>query len=79
MKRSEGVRVPGTEFEFEHLATIGEAVARRAEILSQMGDWWIAQLVGGRISGRGYGGKIETCAPEPFGHLVLLKKLGSSK
>ena len=73
MKRSEGVRVPGTEFEFEHLATIGEAVARRAEILSQMGEWDIAQLVGGKISGRGYGGEIETCVAVRWNLLVLLK------
>ena len=73
MKRSEGVRVPGTEFEFEHLATIEEARARRAEILSQMGDWTIAQLVGGKISGRGYGGEIETCVAVRWNLLVLLK------
>ena len=69
MKRREGVRVP----DGWHLATVEEARARRAEILSQMGEWDIAQLVGGKISGRGYGGEIETCAMESFGHLVLLK------
>ena len=74
VKRREGVRVP----DGWHLATVEEARARRAEILSQMGDWWTAQLVGGKISGRGYGGKIETCAPEPFGHIVLLKNILSS-
>ena len=69
VKRREGVRVP----DGWHLATVEEARARRAEILSQMGEWDIAQLVGGKISGRGYGGEIETCAAVRWNLLVLLK------
>ena len=70
VKRREGVRVP----DGWHLATVEEARARRAEILSQMGEWDIAQLVGGKISGHGgYGGEIETCAAVRWNLLVLLK------
>merc|ERR1712192_218382 len=38
-----------------------------------MGKWHIAELVGGKISGRSYGGKVEACGAESFGHLVIMK------
>ena len=69
VKKREGVRIP----DGWHKASVEEARARRAEIVSEMGEWDIAELVGGKISGRGYGGKIETCGQESYGHLVLLK------
>ena len=69
VKRREGVRVP----DGWHVANVEEAKAHRDAILSQMGKWDIAELVGGKISGRSYGGKVEACGPESFGHLVILK------
>ena len=62
VKKREGVRIP----DGWHKASVEEARARRAEIVSEMGEWDIAELVGGKISGRSYGGKIETCGQESY-------------
>ena len=56
-----------------HVATAREAEIHKEAILSQMGEWFIAELVDGKVEGRGYGGNVNKCVPEKFGHLVILK------
>ena len=56
-----------------HMADIQEAQDHRELILSQMGDWFIVKVAGGKISGLGYGGRVETCEPGTFGQLVIVK------
>ena len=55
------------------MAELQEAEDHRELILSQMGDWFIVEVAGGKISGRGYGGRVETCEPGNFGQLVVVK------
>ena len=57
------------------MAELQEAEDHREFILSQMGDWFIVQLAGGKISGRGYGGRVETCEPGNLGHIAIVKIL----
>ena len=56
------------------MADLQEAEDHRELILSQMGDWFIVEVVGGKVSGRGYGGRVESCEPGNLGHLVIVKK-----
>ena len=55
------------------MADLQEAEDHRELILSQMGDWFIVEVAGGKVSGRGYGGRVETCEQTTFGHLVIVK------
>ena len=55
------------------MADLQEAMDNREFILSQMGDWFIVKVAGGKISGLGYGGGVETCEPGTFGQLVIVK------
>ena len=55
------------------MADLQEAEDHRELILSQMGDWFIVEVAGGKISGRGYGGRVEACEPGNFGQLVVVK------
>ena len=50
-----------------------EAEIHKTAILSKMGEWFIAELVDGKISGAGYGGNIEACVPDKMGHMVILR------
>ena len=55
------------------MADLQEAMDNREFILSQMGDWFIVKVAGGKVSGRGYGGRVESCEQTTFGHLVIVK------
>ena len=56
-------------------ATVEEAEAHSELILAKMGKWWIGQLVGGWINGRGYGGNVEAKGHRDLGHRVLMKRI----
>ena len=56
-----------------HQATVREANAHKETIVAQMDQWFIAQLVDGKVTGAGYGGQVEACVPEELGHLVILR------
>ena len=55
-------------------ATVEEAEAHSELILAKMGKWWICQLVGGWINGRGYGGNVEAEGARDLGHRVLIRR-----
>ena len=61
-----------------HQATVREAQAHREAIQAQMGEWFIAECVDGKVAGPGYGGSVETCVPETLGHLVILRSRGDT-
>jgi hypothetical protein len=61
-----------------HQATVREALAHNEAIQAQMGEWFIAELVDGKVAGPGYGGSVETCVPERLGHLVILRNRGDT-
>jgi len=55
-------------------ATSREAEINKDNIVSQMGEWFIAELVDGQIKGSGYGGILtKEDIPEKLGHLVVMK------
>ena len=57
-----------------HKATVREAEENKKAILGMMGQWYIAELEDGRMSGAGYGGKTEQqAAPEKLGHMVIIQ------
>eukprot|EP00092_Neocalanus_flemingeri_P010282 GFUD01011078.1.p1 GENE.GFUD01011078.1~~GFUD01011078.1.p1 ORF type:complete len:265 (+),score=93.25 GFUD01011078.1:28-822(+) len=56
------------------VATAEEAEIHKEEIMAQMGEYFIAELVDGKVEGEGHGGQITKCIPEHFGHLVVMKK-----
>ena len=65
-----------------HRADIQEAKDHRELILSQMGEWFIVGVAGGKISGKGYGGRVEICEPGvglcwDLGHLVIVKNIAN--
>ena len=41
------------------MATVAEARANYEKVLSLLDEWTIASLDGGKVDGRGYGGKIQ--------------------
>ena len=58
------------------LMTINEAQSLRQEILSEIGSWYICKLDGGKIDGRGYGGKVQSTHDNlNLGHLIAIKVL----
>ena len=61
------------------VATVQEAEIHKEAIMAQMGEYYIAELVDGRINGEGHGGEIIQCLPDDkFGHLVVMKKVQSN-
>lgn len=54
-------------------ANVEEAEAHSELIVSKMGKWCIAELVGGWINGHGYGGNVEAKGPRDLGHRVLMR------
>jgi len=58
------------------MASTTEAERNLPEILSQMGRWFIAQLVDGKVVGEGYGGKVEKkeVSEHGLGHVVIVHK-----
>ena len=55
-------------------ATSREAEIHKEAIVSEMGEWFIAELVEGQIKGSGYGGVLtKEDIPEKLGHLVVMK------
>ena len=56
-------------------ANLKEAEAHKEAIVAQMGKWWIAEVAGGWINGRGYGGNVEARGKRALGHRVLIRRV----
>jgi len=54
------------------LCTVREAETLRLNIVRALGQWWMAELDGGKISGSGYEGKIEKGNFPELGHMVIV-------
>ena len=57
-------------------ADLQEAEAHKEAIVALMGKWWIAEVAGGWINGRGYGGNVEEEEEQrALGHRVLIRRV----
>ena len=57
-----------------HQPSIKEAEALEEVIVASCSKWVIAELDGGWINGRGYGGNVEAKGPRDLGHRVLIRR-----
>ena len=57
-----------------HQPNIEEAEALEELIVAKMSKWTIAELDGGWINGRGYGGNVEAEGARDLGHRVLIRR-----
>ena len=56
-----------------HKAAVWEAELYKDIILNQMGEWFIAELLDGRMTGPGHGSNIEPGVIEQLGHMVIIR------